>query len=427
QQMYDQLRLSGDARKVRLSNLMMTFKKRATGEVVEGLTLASDVVDALLEKVDVLDERQRTALELKQQYARSSSSKFANMVARAQGDGRVRGSYLYLGAAKTGRYSARGLQMHNMPRDGVDNVDDYFLDAAPLSLAVLPALIRPTLYTEGMFVCSDWAGIEARALPWLADARLRNRDIKDLLMLFTEGGDIYVKEAQGIYGHADINKTERQIGKVAVLSLGYGGSVGAFNSMAKNYGVHLKEDAIKGIVTAWREHNSWAARFWKQLMSAALSAVEVPDSVHVAGRTSWVMEGDVLFCELPSGRRLAYASPVLEAPDEVWMGTQISCLKGSLKPAAGVDEWPRERLWGGLLAENVCQAVCADILNDALVRADAKLAVVGHTHDEIIIECKEEQVSCAQSTLESIMLDGPSWAKGLPLAVETWAGNYYRK
>jgi len=149
----------------------------------------------------------------------------------------------------------------------------------------------------------------------------------------------------------------------------------------------------------------------------------------------WQMDGDVLYCTLPSGRRLAYVSPRLEEPAEAWMGPQLSAMKASIKPAADATEWPRERLWGGLLAENVCQATCADILTDALTRVDAwcmsestaGLQLVGHTHDELIVEAPTSLESCVKDTVEAIMKSGPDWAEGLPLDVESWVGGYYRK
>jgi len=286
-------------------------------------------------------------------------------------------------------------------------------------------------------MCSDWAGIEARALPWLSDMKLHNRGVINLLALFRRGGDVYVEAATDIYKveHSEVTKVQRQVGKVAVLSLGYGGSLGAFKSMAAGYGVELEDEVIEDVVASWRENNAWATRFWKQLVAAAIAAVTVPGSIHWSGRVYWVMDGDVLYCTLPSGRRLAYASPRLEAPAEAWMGPQLSTLKASIKPAADATEWPRERLWGGLLAENVCQATCADILTSALMEVDAwcmgehisGLQLVGHTHDELIVEAPDDQLICVKDKVEAIMRAGPEWAADLPLDVESWTGGYYRK
>ena len=272
----------------------MSSLRLKDGEMVEKLSLAGDIVEALLERSADLPADVVTALELKQRYSRSSSAKFATMVARAGPDGRVRGSYLFLGASKTGRYSARGLQMHNMPRDTVDDPESYIVDGEPLSLEVLPALIRPSLYAPKgtTYVCSDWAGIEARALPWLSDMKLRNRGVINLLALFRRGGDVYVEAATDIYKveHSEVTKVQRQVGKVAVLSLGYGGSLGAFKSMAAGYGVELEDEVIENVVASWRENNAWATRFWKQLVAAAIAAVTVPGSIHWSGRVYWVME-----------------------------------------------------------------------------------------------------------------------------------------
>lgn len=405
--------------------IMHTLRTRDDGEVVDKLSLAGDIVDTLLEDTELPAEL-REPLELKQRYSRSSSAKFITMVDRACDDDRVRGAYVYLGARKTGRYSSQGLQMHNMPRDSLPDPFLYLLDEVPLELEVLPALIRPSIYTPDTFVCSDWAGIEARALPWLAG---RRRGVQELLDLFRDGGDVYVREAKHIYPGQEITKARRQVGKVAVLALGYGGGVGAFQSMARAYGVDMTDEVAQPIVDAWRDNNRWAVTFWRDLMQAAMEAVRVPGSRRKAGRVTFYMLGSSLFCELPSGRSLCYPAARIDPPDEgrEWAGPQLSAMKCSLRPAAGA-EWPRERLWGGLLAENVTQAVCADILNSALVTMDGLGAdIVGHTHDEIITECSEGRSDKTLAQQEAVMSAPPAWAHGLPLAVESWVGKWYRK
>ena len=410
-------------------------------------SLAKDIVEALLEHPLELPLDHWRALELKQEYSRSSSSKFQKMLDRAGDNDRVRGAYVFLGAAKSGRYSSRGLQMHNMPRDGVEDPLDI-MDAAvesgghSLDLEQLPALIRPTLMPQegSTFICGDWAGIEARALPWLADPKGRNRRVQQLMQMFRDGEDIYVDEAMNTFGlpASKITKALRQIGKVEVLSLGYGGSVGAFNAMGKNYGVTLPAHEVEQIVQAWRTKNAWAVAFWRLLMDAANEAFNAPGVMFGAGRVHFVREGDVLYCELPSGRRLAYVGIRREDPPEgkEWAGPQLSCIKPSVRPKQHERHWPRERLWGGLLAENVTQAVCADLLMHALSLAVSQLdnvvlgAVVGHTHDEILYEAWTDEgaeVALAEEALTRVMLDSPDWAEGLPLDVETWTGTYYRK
>lgn len=416
---------------------MVTIKEK-DGEQVEKISLAKDVVEALLERADLLPQDVAAMLEVKQAYARSSSSKYQTMLLRADPhDQRLRGAYLYLGASKTGRYSSRGLQMHNMPRDTVDDPEQFIVDGEPLTLAVLPALLRPTIYSPARLVCSDWSAIEARCLPWLADAHNRNPRVKQLLQLFADGGDVYVDEAANIFRKPTgaVDKADRQIGKVAILSLGYGGSVGAFSSMAKNYGVVLPQEDVKLIVEAWRSSNPWASAFWRALEDAAKAAVRRPGTIHHAGRVHFVVEGDCLFCTLPSGRRLCYTQPRLEKLDPKYPPS-LTALKASVKPASGEDEWPREALWGGLLAENVCQATCADILAEAMLKVDKALQadelrgralIVGHTHDEILTEADSDVADLALAKQEAIMIIPPDWAPGLPLAVDSWAGGYYRK
>lgn len=422
----------------------------------EKISLDREVVNSLLEDHrDALTAVQTAALELKQEYSGSSASKFQRMIDRADiEDERVRGVYILYGASKSKRYSSVGLQAHNMPRakllvagkpaDPDAFINDVLDNKVPLELPQLPALIRPTIMAPAgrTFVCGDWSGIEARALPWMSDAKLRNREVRKLLQRFIDGRDPYIAEAAGIYGidEEDVTDDERLIGKVAILSLGYGGSVGAFRAMGKNYGLYLSETLMAEIVQGWRNANRWAKSFWELLMRAAMEAVEQYDEeqgfgpVRGAGRVRFQKVGDMLYCTLPDGVQLCYPDIRVEGPPKgkEWAGPQLSCIKASIKPAAGEDEWPRERLWGGLLAENITQAICASLLRDTLARLEARFedtecAVVLHTHDEIMVEAPESLKDFALKVLTQEMRWVPGWAEGLPLDVKAWTGTYYRK
>lgn len=391
-----------------------------------GMSLGGSVVTELLNVVE--DQQVKRVLELKALASKSSVAKFQAMQDLAGPDNRVRGAYLYLGAAQTGRFSSRGLQVHNLPRDCSKTPDEDrdLIMRGGLGgqvMKTLAAMLRPSIWagSGSQFVCSDWAGIEARALPWLAGA-------DDMLNVFREGLDVYVEAAKDIYGPAfvDGDKDQRQIGKVAVLSLGYGGAVGAFQSMARNYGVRVSDGRARRIVDSWREGNPWATQFWGNLMMAAHDAIR-HGSAEV-GVLRYEYEQDHLFCVLPSGRRLMYPWVERKAVENRWgVEMELSCIKSSLVPAQGKD-WPRMRLWGGLLAENVTQAMCADLLIGSLVKLDGLCDyVVGHTHDEILMEVPAGDVFHAMDMLEDVMLEVPDWAAGLPLAVESWRGSYYRK
>ena len=162
-------------------------------------------------------------------------------------------------------------------------------------------LVRPALVAAPgkVFVWSDWSAIEARIAPWLA----ASPDAERVLDIFRGNDrdptrpDIYTVAAADIL-HKDpsaISKTERSIGKVAVLALGFGGSVGALKAMALNYRINLDDAEARRIVEAWRAANPWAPEFWGAhrdgesfgLWGAAIRAWEIPDQITTAGRIAF--------------------------------------------------------------------------------------------------------------------------------------------
>src|SRR5262249_59058216 len=164
--------------------------------------------------------------------------------------------------------------------------------AAPADMPAarkLALIVRPALIAERgkLFVWSDWNAIEARITPWLA----ASADAERVLDIFRANDsdptrpDIYTTNIADIL-HKDahaIVKSERAIGKLATLALGFGGSVGALLSMALAYRIHLDPDEARHIVDAWRKANPWAPEFWTALWDAAMEAWELPGRITTAG------------------------------------------------------------------------------------------------------------------------------------------------
>ena len=358
---------------------------------------------------------------------KSSVSKFKRMVERADsGDDRVRGAFMYAGAA-TLRYTSRGLQLHNFRRDcwkahEADSLSAIMAAGGKLDegtvMDTLSKLLRPAILpAEGhSFVVNDWSAIESRALPWLSDdpraeKRLEAFRAYDAAPADAKPADAYEDAA------ADAGTDIRQVGKVVVLSLGFGGSTGAFNAMARNYGVFLPEHEVKTIVRNWRRNNPWAEDFWNRLESAAILAVRNPLQEFTAGKVSYtfvpaLMEGSLL-CKLPGDHYITYPQARVELVEsEFGTKRQLTALKANWKPKANDPEWPRFRLWRGLLAENVTQAFCAALLRWAIRESDL---VVLHCHDEIGLEVPTEKAAEAAEQIQRLMETPPEWALGLPL------------
>ncbi len=349
----------------------------------------------------------------------SSVAKFARLAALADDeDQRVRGAFVFAGGSATGRASSYGAQVHNFTRKcaadpeavrramvrGHKIVPTYGRRVTD----VLKGMLRPALMPapEHVLIVADWAAIEARMNPWLS-AHVTSEAKLDL---FRTGADIYKHNASRTFNVPieQIDKEQRQIGKVQELACGYGGGVGAFASMGRIYGVNLPEADSRRMVDAWRRANPWAVHYWQALESSYLRAMKHPKSEFKAGRVTYYFDGQHLWYALPSGRILCYPYARLEDDG-------VSYAKASWKPAADAKEWPRARLWKGLAAENICQAAAADILRHSLRQLDS---VVLHVHDEIVLEVPAVDADAAVKALHHVMCTPPSWASGLPLEAE---------
>lgn len=376
-------------------------------------TLDKSARGRLLE-CETLDPYYREVIDLIDQGGKSSVAKFTSMINRADPDtGRVHGAFIFAGAGQTQRYSSKGLQLHNMKRDCFNPEQTEELiqqmrngETIPDVMNTLAKLLRPAIIpAKGhKFVVGDWSAIEARVLPWLS----KSSGGAEVLEVFKSGADIYIKTAESM------GMTDRQIGKVANLSLGYGGSVGAFQAMAKNYGLTLEDMEVKAIVRRWRLANTWAFNFWKNLEIAALKAVRNPGKVFEVGRVAFYfipeLLGGTLTCVLPNDTFIQYPYARVE-------NDGVTAMKASVQPKADSDdEWPRMSLWGGFLAENITQATAACLLRELLAdMAGDDFPVVGHCHDEVILEVLESEVEQTLIKCQEYMEKSPKWAKDLPL------------
>lgn len=354
----------------------------------------------------------------------SSVAKFDRLRNLACADGRVRGAFVFAGGSATGRASSYGAQVHNFTRKCADDPASV-RHAMVRGHAIVPkygrrvtdvlrGMLRPALIPAkgSSLVVADWSAIEGRVNPWLSD----RGDKK--LQHFREGLDVYKVNAAKTFNvsYDDVNKEQRQIGKVQELACGFGGGIGAFAAMGRVYGVNLPEPQARKMVNGWRLANDWAPPFWRDLEVAYIRALRNKGKEFAAGKITYLADGQHLWYCLPSGRVLCY--PFARFEDD----GGITYAKASWKPAADAKEWPRARLWPGLACENVTQATAHDLLREALRRLDG---VVLHVHDEIVIET--DQPEEAKARLEEVMTTPPFWAAGLPLDVEASVMERYGK
>jgi DNA polymerase len=354
----------------------------------------------------------------------SSVAKFSRLRDLADvEDSRVRGAFVFAGGSATGRASSYGAQVHNFTRKcakAPESVRESMVLGHPIVpefgrrvTDVLKGMLRPAIIpSKGKFlVVADWAQIEARMTPWLSG---RGDDVLDV---FRSGRDIYIREAAAMYKipESEVTPDQRQIGKVAILACGFGGGIGAFSAMGRAYGLTMTESDAQRTVDAWRRANQWAVRYWQELETGYMIAMRNKNKEIVAGRVTYLFDGQHLWYALPSGRILCYPYAKIEEDG-------ISYAKAAWKPAVDAKEWPRARLWRGLACENITQAAANDVLRHALRALDD---VVLHVHDEIVIET--DQPEAVTERLREVMCTPPAWAQGLPLDAEISTMTRYGK
>ncbi len=403
--------------------LMWNGEKYSVDKTVRANLLAMDNPDEVPDEV-------ADVLQCADDLWASSVAKFNRMAQLAdEEDHRVRGAFVFAGGSATGRAASYGLQVHNLTRKCA-NEPDAVRQAMVRGHSIVPkfgrritdvlkGMLRPAIIpAEGKsLVVADWAAIEARCNPWLSN----DPRADEVLDVFRSGRDIYIREAARIFHvpEAEVTKDKRQIGKIAILSCGFGGGLGAFGAMSRAYGLNLSESDARRTVDAWRRANQWAVNYWQKLEEAYTRAMRNKGKEFSAGRVTYLFDGNHLWYALPSGRVLCYPYAKLDSDG-------VTYAKAAWKPAADAKEWPRARLWKGLACENITQAVANDLLRHSLrMCEEAGLAPVLHCHDEIMTESSTPEVDV--EVIKRIMCTPPEWAMGLPLAIDINVMSRYGK
>lgn len=363
-------------------------------------------------------------LELRRQLAKSSVKKYQAMQNAVCADGRARGMFQFYGANRSGRWAGRLIQLQNLPQNHMTHLEDsrrlvragdYALlsalyDSVP---EVLSELIRTAFVPRGgyKFIVSDFSAIEARVLSFLAGESWR-------LKVFAENGDIYCASASAMF-HVPVEKHGqnahlRQKGKIAELALGYGGSVGALKSMGA-LEMGLAEEELQPLVDAWRTSNPNIVQLWWDVDNAVKTTVRQRLDTETHGIRFRYRSG-MLFIILPSGRQLCYVKPK--------MGTnKFGGESVTYEGVGSTKKWERIESYGPKFTENVVQAISRDILMYAM-RTLSHCFIVGHVHDELIIECS---MGVSLDAVCEQMGRTPPWIKGLNLRADGYETMFYKK
>lgn len=384
-------------------------------------SLGKKEVVALLEQD--IPENVKQVLRLRQMAAKSSVKKYQAMQTAMCRDHRCRGMFQFYGAVRSGRFAGRIVQLQNLPQNHLPDLEqarnlvrqnnyaalNLLYDNVP---QVLSELIRTAFIPQpGMkFVVSDYSSIEARVLAYLAGET-------HTIESFAKGEDLYCATASAMFGvpvvKHGVNGELRQKGKIATLACGYGGSVGALKAMGA-LDMGLKEEELQSIVTAWREANPHIVQYWWDVDKAVMKAVKLhlPSQV---GSVNIYYQSGMLFIKLPSGRRLSYVQPRI---GQNQFGNDCVTYMG-------IDQqhWSRIESYGPKFVENIVQGVARDILCYAMKNLRNRF-IVGHVHDELIIEVPKDasmQVIC------DIMGQTPDWMPRLLLRADGYECMFYQK
>ena len=391
---------------------------------MKGIQAESLDKNAVKELLKIVPDNISDVLQLRQQLAKSSVKKYQAMQNAVCADGRARGMFQFYGANRSGRWAGRIIQLQNLPQNHMPDLaqaraivrnGDYetasmLYDDIPDTLS---QLVRTAFIPAGdrQFIVSDFSAIEARVLSFLAGETWR-------IDVFAQGKDIYCASASQMFNvpveKHGINGHLRQKGKIAELALGYGGSAGALTSMGA-LDMGLKEEELQPLVNAWRNSNPNIVQFWWDVDSAIKTTIRqrIPTQVR---SIRFQYKSGILFIHLPSGRNLCYIKPRI---GENRFGGESVTYEG-----IGTNKkWERIESYGPKFVENIIQTISRDILCHAM-RTLSHCFIVGHVHDELIIECSRD------TSLDAIceqMGRTPDWLPGINLRADGYTTDWYCK
>lgn len=365
-------------------------------------------------------------LALRQLLSKSSVKKYQAMQKAMCQDGRVHGLLQFYGANRTGRWAGRLVQVQNLPRNSMPDLEEaralvkqgnttalaMLYDSVP---EVLSQLIRTAFIpSEGHhFYVADFSAVEARVIAWLSGEQWRQK-------AFANNEDIYCVSASQMFGvpvvKYGINGELRQKGKIAELALGYGGSIGALKAMGATK-LGLTEDELPPLVEMWRQASPHIVQFWWDVDKAAKECIKthLPQTTH---GIKFIYRSGCIFLRLRSGRYLCYPKPKIGTNR---FGSESITFMG----INTVKKWDRIETYGAKLVENIVQATSRDLLAGAMRRLEtAGNPVVMHIHDEAVIDAPTDR---SLDTIVKIMIEVPDWADGLILNAAGFVGDFYKK
>lgn len=406
------------------------YLHKATGMTVASLNKAN--LDDIDKKLIYWPKAQRV-IAIRREMGKTSNKKYTAMQNCVCKDGRIHGLLQFCGAARTGRWAGRLVQVQNLPQNHLESLDyarqlvkagdleEFEMNYANVTF-VLSELIRTAFVAEPgkTFHVCDFSAIEARVIAWLAGEEW-------VLDVFRTNGDIYCANASKMFkvpvAKHGPNAELRQKGKIATLALGYGGGVSALEAMGGSK-LGLTEAEEKEIVGLWRDSNPRIVKMWAIIEKAAITAIKTGQSVTIHRNIVVARQWGMLTITLPSGRTICYPrAEVSTEYNDGWRGDHDIIEYEGLNQTT--KKWEKVRTYGGKLTENIVQAVARDILGIVILRAKAAgLNIVFHIHDEIVVEATPDQTL---ADVEALFSKPIEWCRDLPLKGAGYTTPYYLK
>ncbi len=412
-------------------NSLAQLKSWLSGRLKRDITsLTKASVTEMINTIE--DQTIRRVLEIRQQLGKTSIAKYTAMLNCEYGeDNRIRGIFQYYGANSTGRWAARLVQLHNLPRNHIKDLDlarqivaegdGQMLEMCYGNVSdILSQLIRTAFIpAKGCtFLVADFSAIESRVISWYANEEWR-------LEVFRTHGKIYEATASKMFNIPleQITKDSeyRQRGKVAELALGFGGSKDAITRMDLSNEI---EDEIKPtLVRIWRKTNPKIVELWTKVNKLAIDSVKYRKRIVCNLPLTQLVfncDGRVFTITLPSGHILYYWHPRIDT------GRYDSECLTYMNLNQTTKKWVREDTYGGKLTENIVQATARDLLGYNMLQL-SDYSIVMHVHDEVVIEYPKQYAEQALDRVINILSKEVPWAKGLPMAAAGYITDFYKK
>ena len=408
--------------------------EKKTGSVVLSLSKETmpDLFKEFADYPDVIE-----LLNIRKKLSKTSIKKYYAMINCAMSDNRVRGTFQFYGANRTGRWAGRLLQLQNLSKNHIshievprelirardwETVEIMYDDVAD----ILSQLVRTALIASPgkVFSVADFSAIEARVISWLANEKWR-------MDVFRGDGKIYEATGAKMFNVPISSITKgsvlRDKSKISELALGYEGSLGALKRMGGER-MGLSDTEMMSLVRKWRMANPAIVDMWKEIDEASKEAVRYRRPVTCTCRNIiFDCDGEFMTIQLPSGRKLFYYHPRFKDKKigRSTMPTQVLCYEGVVQETK---QWGEIDTYGGKLTENIVQAIARDLLGDAMLRMqDEGYEIVASVHDEVIVEVPEINAKDHYNRLVEIMSTPPQWAEDLPLNADGGVMMFYQK